>query len=180
MAQRRLAGALSCLLLVLWVAGAAGQLRPQVAETTEELVDDLLRSAVQSELAGDANTHALQLDQALLVGPDVPVVNHLAGRVASEGSWLTVQEYQEDSQNDPRFLEYSKLRDALDGTPYRERDLARWCGKNGWFDAERFHYARLLAYPEIPAGARTEALRKLNLKEVGSSRRRSWSSTTPR
>jgi len=153
-------------LLAVLIGVAIGQDSSQVPATTEELVDHLVRSALKSELEGDAKERAELLDQALLVGPDVPVVNWLAGRVELDGDWLTVKDCQQLIAADKRLDEYRRQRDELDGNPRRELTLARWCAKNDWKDTAKFHYARLLRYPDASEAARDEALRILDLRMV--------------
>jgi hypothetical protein len=164
MVERRLI-AVACILLAGMVASAAAQ-EASIPETTEELVDTLLTSALQGERDGDAKRRAELLGQAQLVGPDDPRVNWLSGRINSNGEWLTLKDCQAESLQDERFAEYRTQREKLDGKASSERSLARWCGRNNWPDAERFHYARLLAYPDVSDAGRDEALRRLGMKVV--------------
>lgn len=135
--------------------------------TVERAVaNQLVRLAFESELLGDAYDRTGLLEEALALQPEEQLTNWLIGRVQVDGKWHEVARSQELNAADPRLTEYRALRDRLDGKPFQELALARWCTEQGWHDAKRFHYARLLAYPNATKAMQTEARRILELQVV--------------
>src|SRR5207248_11393936 len=94
-------------------------------------------------------------------------VNWHLGRLKVAGKWMTISAAEEHATNDPQLAEYRKLREKASDNGKLLRNLARWCLKVGWDDAARLHYAQLLCRSDADAEMHTEAIKRLELQNIG-------------
>lgn len=156
--------AIGCACLGLGLAGAGADELGLVSSPERDVANDLLRQALASEVKGDSTEWTERLEEALAVLPGEQLTNSLLGLILVDGQWQAVEQLQRTHAADPRLTEYRRRRDLLDGKPVRELELARWCDENAWDDLARFHFARLVAYPDATKAAQKEAARKLDLQ----------------
>jgi hypothetical protein len=124
-------------------------------------------AALKAEVAGDNDQRAELLASAISAAPDLPEANWHLGKVRADGKWLTLSEAQEQSLGDAQIQEYHRLRDEVGGNPKLLRNLARWCAKNGWHEIGRVHDLRLLSRNDVDADTQAEAIKRLDLRNVG-------------
>lgn len=154
------ASCLACLLAaeVAWCAEPS---------ENEAAVRSLVRSALQSEVAGDAQRRRELLEQALMMAPAYPPANWPLGRIEVGGRWATLDEAVRLDADNRRRIEYRRMRDEALGDARRELNLARWCAQERLSDEAQLHYARLLHVGVLDQKTRAEAMRVLQLREIG-------------
>jgi hypothetical protein len=157
-AVRRLVAPAAIVVLLVcrgWSAELAHQAPP--AETTPAR---LVRTALESEVAGDNQRRDALLRQALSDSPGDPAVNWQLGRVCVAGAWQTPAEVEKAARQDTRLAEYRRRRDAAASTVADQAALARWCRKNRLDDQQRVHWQTAL---QIQPG-NAEAIQALALR----------------
>jgi hypothetical protein len=154
------ASCLACLLAaeVAWCAEPS---------ENEAAVRSLVRSALQSEVAGDAQRRQELLEQALMMAPAYPPANWPLGRIEVDGRWMTLDDAVLLDADDQRRAQYRGLRDEALGDARRELNLARWCARERLSDEAQLHYARLLHVGVLDQKTRAEAMRVLQLRDIG-------------
>lgn len=109
-------------------------------------VEDLVREALQHELAGKNENRENLIWEAFRRSPENSAVRWQLGQVRGEedGLWRTPLEVELASRNDERLANYRKLRDAASSTLEDQLQLARWCRKNKLGEEERVHWLAVL------------------------------------
>jgi len=126
-----------------------------------------VHQALLAETLGNNEERAARLTKALAGQPDLPEANWQAARVQVDGQWLPLSQAVTRAANDPNVSKYRELREKAAGNVKLLRELARWCIKNEWSDVARLHYAQLLADADATAEMKEEAIKKLDLRNVG-------------
>lgn len=133
----------------------------------EAIAKGLVRRALESEVAGDAQRRQDLLKQALEAAPDYPPANWHLGRVKVDGRWVALDEAARLAAADERLAQYRRLREEALGNAKRELTLARWCARTGLDDESKLHFTRLLDGNGVDRKTRAEAMRVLGLRNVG-------------
>ena len=133
----------------------------------EAIAKGLVRRALESEVAGDAQRRQDLLKQALEAAPDYPPANWHLGRVEVDGQWVALDEAARLAAADERLAQYRRLREGALGNAKGERTLARWCARMGLADESKLHFTRLLDHNGVDQKTRAEAMRVLGLRNVG-------------
>ncbi|MCC6125944.1 MAG: hypothetical protein IT426_13345 [Pirellulales bacterium] len=123
---------------------------------------NLIRTALQHELAGQNDRRASLLLAALERSPDDPAVHWQLGEVRGEGKnqWLSPAQVELAAGKDARLAEYRRRRDAAGPALPEQVALAQWCRKNKLADEERVHWLSVLQMqPNYP-----EAVERLDLR----------------
>src|SRR5688572_28193369 len=137
-----------CLLLVLpglvvsfsaWAAAADTEPAGQAATAMQ-----LVRQALDADLAGHKEQRASLLQRALERSPQYSPARWHSGQILQQTGWMPVQEAQRVASVDRSLREYRQLRDRLDGSADAHAALARFCRKQQWKDREEFHWANVL------------------------------------
>ena len=97
---------------------------------------DLVRSALEKELAGDNADREALLQKAVQQTPDDAAARWQLGQVRVGDAWLTPAQVENAAQQDPRLAEYRRRRDAAAATVDDQVALAQWCRKNNLSDEE--------------------------------------------
>lgn len=155
------------LVLTLLSARGAWCADPSSPPENEAAAGTLVRRALESEVAGDAQGRRDLLKQALDKAPDYPPANWHSGRVEVDGRWMTMDEAARLAVANERLAQYRKFRDDALGNAESELTLARWCARSQLDDEAKLHYARLLDANGVDQKARAEAMRVLGLRNVG-------------
>lgn len=152
---------------------AAAEAKSAIAEAARAEGLATVKQALLSESSGDNAARGRYLTKAFLAAPDLAEANWHLARVRVGEAWLPLAEAVARKAQDPLEDQYRTLRDkAASGAKGPAaakglRDLARWCGKQGWTDRARLHYAQLLSLPDVEASMRAEAVEKLDLVQLG-------------
>src|SRR4051812_39054966 len=132
--------------LYLHAAEKGGKANRAAVEASEQV-----KAALRAEAAGDNERRAELLTSAARAAPDLSEANWHLARVRVGGTWLTLDNAQQEASNDPHLTGYRKLRNEAEGNPKLTRNLARWCVKVGLDDLARLHYAQLLFRNDVDA-----------------------------
>jgi hypothetical protein len=132
----------------------------------EEAARESVRQALVAETLGDNTLRARKLGQAFLAAPELEVANWHLARVRVGDKWLPLTAAESLVAEDKAFAEYHKLR-ASAKTVKALQALARWCLKHEWEDAAQLHFAQLLARSDATPGMREEAIKNLDLVQIG-------------
>ena len=116
-------------------------LAPTPAPTAAELV----KSALDAGLAGDASGRHELLAQAVAADPDYAPARWLRGEVRFEGRWQDLIEVGEVVLGDRRWQQYRELKKSTPNTADGHLQLARWCFREGLENEERYHWAQVLS-----------------------------------
>jgi hypothetical protein len=141
--------------------------KPSAPPENEAAAKALVRRALESEVAGDAESRRDLLKQALEAAPDYPPANWHSGRVEVDGRWVTLDEAAQLTAVDEQLARYRQLRDEALGNAKRELTLARWCARARLDSESKLHYMRLLDANGADHKARAEAMRVLGLRNIG-------------
>ncbi|HEY2413445.1 MAG TPA: polymorphic toxin-type HINT domain-containing protein [Pirellulaceae bacterium] len=153
--------------LFLHAADKGVKANPAAGDANRQVANRQVIAALRAEAAGDNERRAELLNSAVRAEPDLAEANWHLARVRIGNRWLTLDNAQQEAASDPQLAEYRKLRDEADGNSKRTRGLARWCLKAGLDDLARLHYAQLLARSDVDADTQAEAIRRLDLHNVG-------------
>ena len=123
--------------------------------------EDLVRSALRSEVAGAAERRDALLRQALEISPDYPLANWHLGRIRVEDAWRPVGEAAYDWARDERLAEYRQRRLTCPLTVKDQLTLATWCGDVGLADEARIHLMNVVRL----CPNHTVALRRLGMQQ---------------
>ncbi|MEI7902762.1 MAG: hypothetical protein WCK89_21150, partial [bacterium] len=105
---------------------------------------NLVRAALESELAGRNDDRKALLRQALRETPDDGPAHWHSGQVRYQNAWLAPVEVEILVAQDRRLSEYGRLRDKAAPTVAEQAALARWCRKKRLADEERVHWLAVL------------------------------------
>ena len=141
---------------------AADKVDPPAREAARESV----RQALVAETLGDNTLRARKLGQAFLAAPELDAANWHLARVRIGDKWLSLADAESQVAEDKTNAEYRKLRQNAE-TARALQVLARWCLKHGWDDAAQLHFAQLLARRDATPAMREEAIKHLDLVQVG-------------
>ncbi len=146
-----------CALFACVAFWPAGRLE---AETKSTPPDNLLRQAVQSELAGATAPRTALLADALDHSPGAAALHWHAGQVRWNGQWLSADEVASRAADDEHLAEYRELRNHSQDSLDNHRDLAHWCSKHDLSEEARVHWVKVLE----AAPADREAAKALDLR----------------
>jgi hypothetical protein len=152
---------LAAMAMVLGVCWGWGWSAEPAAKTdrAKACMTPLVQRALESELAGRGEERNIALRKALEQSPDDALAHWQSGEVCLEGSWLSPGQVSRLAGQDPRLLQYQKLREAAAATVDAQAALARWCHKNRLSNQERVHWTNVLELqPDNP-----EAIKGLDL-----------------
>jgi hypothetical protein len=165
MAQRFSYGLLGAAVLIL---GSADRALPEEGSADADAqAQELVQVALEYELEGENGHRQFMVTAALKAAPDLPEANWHAGRVQHEREWIDVADAQRLAAADPVLAQYRELRPKVGNDPSRQLALARWCARQERPDLARLHYTLLAQNPQAGARLREEALKSLNLRNVG-------------
>ena len=119
---------------------AAGQKAAPGPTTAAELV----RAALESELAGDNDAAMPCCGRPCSTRPTTPWAIWELGQVRVQGRWGSPDEVEQAAQQDKCLAEYGRRRDAATLTVADQAGLARWCRKNRLDDQQRVHWLAVL------------------------------------
>ncbi|MGA2060864.1 MAG: polymorphic toxin-type HINT domain-containing protein [Thermoguttaceae bacterium] len=111
----------------------------QTYATTDVPAGNLVRAALENELAGRNDQREALLEQALAQTPSDSAAHWQLGQVRVDDAWLTASQAEQSAQKDHRLAEYRRLRDAAGPTAEDQVALAKWCHKNKYYEEERLH-----------------------------------------
>ena len=122
--------------------------------------EELVRSALRSEVAGSPERRDALLRQALAIAPDYPSANWHLGRIRAGNAWRPVDEVAYDWARDKRLAEYRERRLTCPLAVKDQLRLATWCGDAGLADEERIHLMNVVRL----CPSHTVALRRLGMQ----------------
>ena len=140
-------------------AGGSGSEAPAgTPPTAGRTAGELVRLALQSEVAGNDQRRDGLLREALYAWPNDPSVHWQMGYVRMGGRWLSPGEVELSARGDKRLGEYSHRRNAEGPSATDHAALARWCRKNRLDEQQRAEWRAVLqaepANPEAVAALR--------------------------
>ena len=136
---------------------------PDAAESNEEAAN-LVRSALQFEIRGDAEYRRVMQDLAISRFGDYAPARWQAGYVRDGDAWRTPSEVAALRARDERLTEYAQQRSEASRLNADDHlKLARWCLRNGLADRARYHAAQVFA-ARCSAETRYEAAKLLSFK----------------
>src|SRR5690242_14493637 len=100
--------AATVIMAILACYAKAGE-RKQQADT-EPVAAQLVRAAVQSDLAGERGKRESLLREALAQAPEDATVRWQLGQVRVDGTWRAPAEIEQASRRDKTLTEYERLR----------------------------------------------------------------------
>ncbi len=141
---------------------------PSAAPNSEQTKEtrELVETALRYELEGENDRRQVMLNAALEANPNDALANWHAARVWSNDRWLDLSEAQRQAATDPTLTQYRQIRQGAN-TPDKLLALARWCARQGLREQAELHYTQLAAHPLADGKMREEAIKKLNLHDVG-------------
>ncbi len=156
---------LALICLALPVARGLSAEPANKAPQADPAVQELVKQALEKEIAGDNRGRDELLHKALDASPDDPAANWQLGRLRVGRAWRSAADVGDDAQNDKRLIEYRRRRDQSQATVASQASLAQWCKKNRLDDEARFHWMTVLQFQPDNA----EALAALKLKSFNGS-----------
>ena len=162
MNHHRVAGNLLCVFVIAWPILAAEKI-PHIPTPAEQYVE----SALEFEAGGQAGMRKIMLERALKVAPSYPPANWHSGRVRGGDNWVSIAEFQHLASTNETLAQYRELRERAGDDPKRHLTLARWCARVKDPERSKLHYAMLLQNPKSDMRTRQEAMKKLELRQVG-------------
>ena len=127
---------------------------------------ETVRQALVAETLGDNTQRARKLGEAILAAPDLDAANWHLARVKSGDKWLPLADAESQVAEDKTFVDYRNLRENAT-TPRLIQALANWCLKQRLNDLAELHFAQLLAHKDATPSMREEAIKRLDLVQVG-------------
>jgi len=155
------------LVLTFLPATVAWSAKPSTPSEDEAASKALVRRALESEVAGDAQGRRDLLKQAMERVPEYPPANWHSGRVQVDGGWVTLDEAARLAATDEQLTQYRKLREEALGDAKRELPLARWCARARLDEESKLHFTRLLHINGADQKTRAVAMRALGLRNIG-------------
>ncbi len=122
------------------VKNAASKRDARLAAEAEQLVS----SALQAEVSGDAQERARLLEDAQRRFPDAPSVRWHSGQIWTGQKWISVDEAPKLAQKYKARQEYYRQREGKLSTQYNDLALADWCETRGLKDEARAHLLSVL------------------------------------
>lgn len=150
-----------CLACCAFVQAANAQ-----SDHNSQEADARVRRALEYEVEGQSDFRNIMLRAALGIDPQHVAANWFSGRIRKDDRWLTIAEAQQRARGNEVLAKYRELRNAAYGDLRRQVHLARWCARFGLAERSQLHFA-LLLNPSVDERTRQEALRRLDLHEVG-------------
>lgn len=142
LAQRTLYG---CVLMAVCF-GCSFVLASDIKDSTAPPASpaELVEAALQAEVNEDPVGRSSALARALVEAPLDQAAHWHSGHVRVGGQWLTVEEAELRAANDPRLIEYRRIRDLSADTVEGQIALARWCRKQNLDVQESLHWVRVM------------------------------------
>jgi hypothetical protein len=106
--------------------------------------DELVRRALNAELAGNNADRQALLQEVVRSFPDHAPARWQLGFVMVGGDWLEVAEAERRTVESRLTQQYRRLRDQCAQTATGQVALARWCRQNKLADEERLHWVAVL------------------------------------
>lgn len=147
--------------LVVFLSASAAVAADNESKPGGTTAMQLVRKALDADLAGRKDERSSLLQQALEQSPLYAPAHWHSGQMLSDSGWLPIQEAQRLAAADRNLRAYRQLRDQLDGSADAHAMLARFCRKQQWKDREEFHWTNVL---RLRPGDR-EARSALHLQE---------------
>ena len=141
-------GLMSVMVVLLSACYCRSDTPAQTSAATDVPAGNLVRAALENELAGRNDQREELLNQALTQNPNDAAAHWQLGQVRVDDAWLTTSQAENSAQQDHRLAEYRRLRDAAGPTVADQIALSKWCHKNKYYEEERLHL--LLAYQIQP------------------------------
>jgi len=133
---------------------------PAQQSSTEATPEELVRSALAAEAAGDNARRESLLREALKKAPDFAPARWHLGYVRSGKEWLTWEEVARRAATNPHLAEYRQRFETQSGTLPGELALARWCRSQGLDVQARFHWTNVLRFqPQHEEGLKALGMR---------------------
>jgi hypothetical protein len=144
----------ACVLLGLFVVSFPGLSHADGpdSEAAGASAMQLVRQALDADLAGKKEERASLLQQALRLAPLYAQARWHHGELLTEEGWLPVKEAQRLASEDRRLQQYRELRSRLDDSVAAHARLARWCRAQQWKDREQAHWYRVLSLHPLTRG----------------------------
>lgn len=161
--SRRLTSLALPFVVTLWIVAESHA----QSEDDSRKADARVRRALEYEVEGQSDFRNIMLRAALEVDSEHVSANWHSGRVRQSDKWLTIAGAQLHAREDENLSKYRELRAAASGDLKRQVHLARWCARFGLAERSKLHYAQLLHNPAADERTRQEALRILDLREIG-------------
>ena len=140
--------------------GSKLEAAPSVAPAARRPAGELVRLALESEVAGNDRRRDALLREARYARPEDASVHWQLGELRIEGRWQSPREAELSASADKRLAEYSRRRDAAGASAADHAALARWCRKNRLDQQQRAEWCAVLrAEPANP-----EAISALKLR----------------
>ncbi len=121
---------------------------------------DLVKKALESEVAGNDAYRKELLDEAVRQTPGNAAAHWQSGDVRLQDAWRLTDDAKKLAKQDQKWAEYVRRRDAAGQSPEALADLARWCHKNHMDDQARAHWQAVLKL----RSNNQEAIRNLGLR----------------
>lgn len=137
------------------------------APSRQQLAEQLVQSALESERLGNEDRRETAIREALELASDLPAANWHAARLQIDERWVPLEQAQQSAAQDETLYKYRELREKAGDDPQALESLARWCARVGLPERAEAHYGQLLLNPQTDNTTRNEALNKLGLKDVG-------------
>lgn len=118
--------------------------------------EQLVRAALEAEIAGNPAERTRLLDEALKLDPEFGPARWHSGFVRIDDQWVKLDDVPQHTAGDEVLAAYRKKRDAMVDTADNHRELARWCKKNRLADEARVHWAHVLEFEPQNAEALVE------------------------
>lgn len=141
--------------------GPAKKTSSAAATADAPLAEQLVRKALEAELAGDAAERARLLDAAIQEDTGLDKARWQNGQLKLDGKWLSIADVARTNAENARLTQYHRRREMLIDSAESQRDLARWCSRYHLADEAAVHWQAVLGF--LPDDA--EAIRALKLKE---------------
>jgi hypothetical protein len=132
-------GLMSGMVILLSACYCRSETPAQTSAATDVPAANLVRAALENELAGRNYQREALLQQALAQTPNDAAAHWQLGQVRVDDAWLTTSQAEQSAQKDRRLAEYRRLRDAAGPTVEEQVALAKWCHKNKYYEEERLH-----------------------------------------
>ena len=141
----------------LWVAVAFAGAAPVgkwalAAPRNEERAAELVRNALEAEIADDGGERQRTLAKAVEVAPDYAPARWNQGFVERDGKWTHFAEAKLPPGETVALEDYRRVRGTYADRADAQLELADWCHRHGLKDQERAHLSRSLDLnPNQPA-----------------------------
>ncbi len=137
----------------------------QAASKAEKrkVAEELVKEALQRETLGMKDERSRLLEQAAEASPDYAPAMWHRGYVRHKNEWIKAEDCVQISADDPRLVQYHKIRGKYDDTAAAQLELADWCQKRGLAEQERAHLTKVLrAEPDHVAARERLGFRRVD------------------